>query len=264
MTAPRVVRLPMNTRGRDFLAGDIHGSYQLVVEAMRAVQFDQTRDRLLCVGDLIDRGPESHRTVKFLAQPWVHAVRGNHEEMALTALADGADPAILEFMAARNGMGWLRDAGSEMQQAIVDAITPLPYVIEVETPRGLVGLVHADVPKEMTWQQFTAAVEAGDEQVLETAVWGRDRLHQNDESGVEGIGRVFVGHTPVNRLLRLGNIYAIDTGACYRMANIHNAGALTFVEACSMTGVITDLKPTSRVSVAEWDGDTRPFSKFTS
>ncbi len=64
-------------------------------------------DRLLSVGDLIDRGDGSHRCARFLAQPYVHAVRGNHEDMLLDLYKDGEPvPAVLMFAARSNGFGW--------------------------------------------------------------------------------------------------------------------------------------------------------------
>lgn len=56
-----VLRLPENTRGRDFVVGDIHGAFDKVEAAMAKVGFDVERDRLLSVGDLVDRGAESAR-----------------------------------------------------------------------------------------------------------------------------------------------------------------------------------------------------------
>jgi hypothetical protein len=54
MTKP-VLRLPANTRGRDFVVGDIHGTFYVLEQALAAVGFDPARDRVICVGDLIDR-----------------------------------------------------------------------------------------------------------------------------------------------------------------------------------------------------------------
>ena len=73
-----VLRLPENTLGRDFVIGDIHGAFSVVVEAIKLVQFDPKKDRLFSLGDTIDRGPESRRAQRFLSTPWVHAIRGNH------------------------------------------------------------------------------------------------------------------------------------------------------------------------------------------
>ncbi|EOV9087845.1 metallophosphoesterase [Pseudomonas aeruginosa] len=59
---------------------------------MREAQFSPTHDRLFVVGDLIDRGPGSHRCARFLAQPYVHAVRGNHEDMLLQLYPEDSPP----------------------------------------------------------------------------------------------------------------------------------------------------------------------------
>ncbi len=44
---------------------------------------------LSSVGDVMDRGPQSLRCLQLLEQHWVRAVRGNHEQMAMDALASG-------------------------------------------------------------------------------------------------------------------------------------------------------------------------------
>ena len=51
-------QLPENTQGRDFLIGDLHGYYQALMQALEEVAFDPDTDRLISVGDLIDRGPD--------------------------------------------------------------------------------------------------------------------------------------------------------------------------------------------------------------
>lgn len=38
---------------------------------------------------------------------------------------------------------------------------------------------------------------------------------RRDESGVSGVDRVFVGHTPSKATVRLGNVFYIDTGAVF-------------------------------------------------
>jgi len=38
-------------------------------------------DQLFSVGDLVDRGPESHRVLEWLARPWFFAICGNHDFM---------------------------------------------------------------------------------------------------------------------------------------------------------------------------------------
>lgn len=243
--AQRVKRLRINKSGRDFVVGDIHGCYDLLWESLKRVSFHPQRDRLLCVGDLIDRGPSSVRVERFLAQPWVHSVLGNHECMLLDMYEDGEPDADLlraymNMMGARNGMKWWLDVPIERQRSIIEAIRNLPYLIELETERGTVGLVHAEVPAGMNWQTFVARVESGDKNVITTATWGRDRVHSSDENGVAGIDRVFVGHTPQRAAGRLGNVYYVDTGAFLHVLNDQQAAHLTLADVCAKTQILTN------------------------
>ena len=96
----KVLKFKRYELGRDFVVGDIHGAYDLVLQAMNEARFNPNTDRLFAVGDLIDRGLGSRRCLKFLAQPYVYAVRGNHEDMLLDLYAEGyPGPAAIKFMA---------------------------------------------------------------------------------------------------------------------------------------------------------------------
>ncbi len=261
-----VRHLPRNVRGTDYVVGDIHGCFDLVLRAMDKVAFDQSRDRILSVGDLIDRGPGSARCVRFLSHDWVVAVRGNHEDMLLQAYADGEPhPAVLEYMSPRNGFGWWDDTPDSVRADVLAAVRRLPLAVEVDTPRGTVGLVHADVPRGMAWGPFLKAIEAGDEAVTHVALWGRDRLHRHDLSGVEGVGRVFVGHTPLARTTRIGNVYAIDTGAVFGV--LRDDGALTFADVMTQTNAFTTLEsmdaPADLVRVLAEARDSREARRFS-
>lgn len=260
-----VLKVEANMIGRDFVVGDIHGAFDLVLRAMDEVKFNPLRDRIFSVGDLIDRGPGSHRTAKFLSHDWVYAVRGNHEDMLLEIYQDGEPhQAVLDYMHSRNGFDWWRGTPDSGRREILDAVARLPIAIELATARGTIGLVHADVPRGLSWPAFLALLEQGDMQVAEKALWGRDRVRDNDESGVAGVGRVFVGHTPLRALIKLGNVYAIDTGAVFGVLGRMD-GALTFAQATAGTALFKDLSemepPSDFVAaLADPSPPARPFS----
>lgn len=215
-----VRRFPRNREGRDFVIGDVHGAFDQVLQALRSVRFDRSRDRLFSLGDTVDRGPESHRALNFLRLPWIHAIRGNHEDIFLEVYQDGEPhPGVLEFITCRNGMAWWNDYPKADRDLMIAEFRKLPLAIEIETARGTVGLVHAQVTRGMSWQDFTAALERNDEDVVKDALWGEDRLYARDESGVPGIGRVFTGHRVVDSTTRLGNVYYIDTGSVFGVLN---------------------------------------------
>ena len=205
-----LVRFEANTAGRDYVVGDIHGCFGLLSRALDELGFEPATDRLFAVGDLIDRGPDSDAVGEWLARPWFHALRGNHEELAINAEHDGQAYAI-----------WLANGG-EWWQALTDArraelralFAGLPLAFEIDCGAERVGIVHAEVPFGVTWDGVVAALaEGGDPQVRESLVWGRRRLYAGDDSGVPGVARLYCGHTIVAAPERLGNVVYLDTGA---------------------------------------------------
>lgn len=199
-----------NTTGRDFVVGDIHGCFWMLEGALRQVGFDETKDRLFSVGDLIDRGPQSADVLTWLGKPWFHAVRGNHEQMLLDYYM-GATPGAHY---AANGGHWFIELGRHRQGRYVNAIHYLPVAITVDTDDGQIGIVHADVPTPMSWQDMIEALPTPDEYLLNAVLWSRSRVKSSSTTGpVPGIKRVFVGHTPLSEPVVLANVHHIDTGA---------------------------------------------------
>jgi serine/threonine protein phosphatase 1 len=260
---PRVLRLPRNQRGRDFVVGDVHGAFDAVHEAMKAAGFDPTPDRLFSVGDLVDRGLQSAYCVEFLAQPFVYAVRGNHEDLLLEA--HGIEGSSATSAVWIDGAEWWRRESPAARRRIVATLKKLPLAIEVETERGSVGFVHADVPRSMDWGTFCAALERGDTKVQETALWGRHRIQSGDTSGVPGIGRLFVGHTvQTGEMRRFGNVYAVDTGAIFGELWGRSHGHVTLVETKASTVDLDMPRQVSRfdVRLADTEATFRPFGDY--
>ncbi len=238
---------PINTVGDDYVVADLHGEYDETIAAMRAVAFDRANDRLFSVGDLVDRGRDNLRCLRFLAQPWVTAVRGNHEDMFLdlyegVALDDpdqGPDARGIAAATQRNGMGWFQTIAEAERRDCIAAWRAMPVVIEIQTSRGTVGIVHGEVPIGMDWATFRNGIAAGDTDLIKEAVWGRERITRGDTSGVKGIDRVFVGHTPVPGPRRLGNVYYIDTGLVFgKLKDDPTVGRLGFHGLLDATGVV--------------------------
>ncbi len=205
-------RLPVNEKGRDLVVGDVHGCFDAVRGLMQLVEFDPEADRLICVGDLVDRGPDSDECLSWLDQPWFHSVMGNHEMMAMMAWGGGID----EVAYRDHGGGWFLDLEEAAREEYARAFATLPLAIEVATPTGRVGIVHADLPPEMSWPALAERLEAGDRTLASDLLWSRRRFEEvaagRKPPPIVGVERVFAGHTVVRRPSRSANVFYTDLG----------------------------------------------------
>lgn len=199
---PHLLKLPRNHAGRDFIVGDIHFKTRELHKGLQALGFDKSIDRLIAVGDLIDRRPGMLDGLKLLGEPWFFTVKGNHEQMLIDAYR--ASP-HLPYSA--HGARWWLTIDDESKPMIIDKLDCLPMAIEVETDWGVVGVVHADVPVGLAWNDFTQSL---DNPQIHDALWGRERIKKHHRGGVPGAWRVCVGHTWIPHALRLGNVLALD------------------------------------------------------
>jgi serine/threonine protein phosphatase 1 len=207
-----VKKFPRNVLGKDFVVGDIHGEFWLLEGALERIEFNVEQDRLFSVGDLIDRGRDSIVALDWLAKPWFFSILGNHEAMALEAQNN---PIVYQSWTALNGGEWWLFADDSLRKRMLDAFAGLPVAMEIEAEDGKVGIVHAEVPAQLPWDVFISELETGNQRLQDAAVWSRTRITSGDDTLVEGIDRVFCGHTPVEHPVELGNVFYIDTGACY-------------------------------------------------
>src|SRR5262245_51740617 len=100
-----------------YAVGDIQGCFDELRAVLEAVRFDRGRDRIWFVGDLVNRGPDSLATLRFVRDLGRRAVvvLGNHD-LHLLALALGhvegrKDDTLGDVMAADDAdelLDWLR------------------------------------------------------------------------------------------------------------------------------------------------------------
>lgn len=230
------VRLGPNPKGRDLVVGDLHGHFPTLRRALAELEVCE-HDRLISLGDLIDRGPDSVQ-----AKGWIEGgdpaarfdlvLRGNHEQLMLEALHEsgGAQPPDTRFMEAwqlwqMNGGGWWRLHGiGESASVWMNVLAALPFAARVETRFGPVGLVHA-CPVHRRWRDLEDAIHGDEENNHLTrtrALWSRVYhgwlQREIGEAGdeylgpVEGVRAVLTGHTSTPEPRWRENILGIDTG----------------------------------------------------
>ena len=217
---PPVARFQKNIAGKDYVVGDIHGTYSLLAQELERLRFNPRQDRLFSVGDLVDRGPESTAALQWLDYPWFHSCRGNHDNFVIQAQQPDFD---LGWWVLVNGGEWWLTLDQSTRQRFSERFRKLPLAIEVETESGKVGIVHADIPPKLSWTQFTHELEKGNPKVYEYALWSRNRATGKNTAPVAGIDRVYCGHTVTQdgSIKVVGNFYFLDTGAAYKLPHSH-------------------------------------------
>jgi serine/threonine protein phosphatase 1 len=201
-----------NEKGRDYVVGDIHGCYNLLLAHLKNINFNVENDRLFSVGDLVDRGPQNEYVETILDEPWFHAVRGNHDQMAI----DYAKGRCNVNLYKSNGGGWFIRSDKNTRERIAKKLEQLPVAMQIQTDKGMIGIVHADCPYN-DWDAFATELQSGvcTKDNAEFCMWDRARIQYKDDTPVAGLYKMIVGHTPVTDVLALGNMLYIDTGAVY-------------------------------------------------
>ncbi|MBE0508030.1 MAG: metallophosphoesterase [Marinospirillum sp.] len=203
--------LTENTRGRDFVVGDLHGYYTPLMQRLDELRFDATCDRLLAVGDLIDRGPDSVRCLELLKESWFFSVQGNHERFLIHSLAGDADVSMTWLL---NGGRWSSlYTDEELQDMAQLILEKMPLALEVPCKGRQLGIIHAEVPQD-DWNCLRHWRGELDNQLLEVSTTRRTRLRSSLNYPIRHIDAVACGHTLVPEPTRLGNVHYLETGIC--------------------------------------------------
>lgn len=203
--------LSENKRGRDFVVGDVHGCASILEHALNQVNFDETRDRLLSVGDLIDRGPDSFALLTWLEKPWFHACLGNHEEVLLRFTACG-DEELGSQWSSFGGSWFFRLAPKQRIELAQRISQNMSYAIECRLQDQLFAVMHADFPPNVDWPAFKQGIDS-EVEWQRSCLWDRSRGKGLRQDSMQGVDRLFIGHHIVDEPRLIGNVQMIDTGA---------------------------------------------------
>lgn len=204
----------------DYAIGDIHGCLDKVRRLLDLLRYDPAADRLIFLGDYIDRGPESKGVLDLMMRlqdenPANVFLMGNHEDNFLTYMQTcmsraGASYWLTEPFLAGGGVATLRSycpgLGDPYAERLLEHIPPAHLVF-------LEAL-------QLYWTNDDyIAVHAGVRPGVPL-----ERQYENDLLRIRGpflysphgLGKCVVfGHTPFPEVQRADDKIGIDTGACY-------------------------------------------------
>lgn len=78
------------------IVGDVHGCLEELKILLTRCSYEKERDKVIFVGDLVNKGPSSAEVIRFVRGMGASCVRGNHDDDALYyALKAKDDTAVL-------------------------------------------------------------------------------------------------------------------------------------------------------------------------
>ena len=191
------------TEPRTFAIGDIHGCAAALSALIEAIQPGEW-DKVVTLGDYVDRGPNSHGVIDQLLELSQRCVLvpliGNHEVMMLESLDQGGER--LDWWLECGGRETLDSYGGSLRnvpESHQDFLRSLHNFHETERQIFVHANYHYDSPLA--------------EQPRALTLW--EHIHVRQPPPHFSGKTVFVGHTPQKsgEILDLGHLVCIDT-AC--------------------------------------------------
>ncbi len=196
---------------RVLVLGDVHGCRKMLVNLIeKVIRFNPAEDKLIQLGDVIDRGPDSMACILYLDDlrkkypESVVLLLGNHEQKAYESLKCTKDVGTMSDM--RDPLEWILSwGGSETLRSfggVENAIKLLlPYIESLDVYHLYHNyiFVHGGVPR-------------GTKDIRNVPI--KDLLHNRDLDW-DGDGIVVCGHTVHHEVANYGKVICVDTGACF-------------------------------------------------
>jgi serine/threonine protein phosphatase 1 len=194
---------------RTYVVGDVHGRCNQLKALIGSLDYDPKHDRIIFLGDLIDRGEDSPGVVNYVLElqaksPNLICLRGNHEQMLLDLIEFGD----LLWLVPENG------------GALTIAQYGCKYIEETSTLSLQIPMAHLDFFNSMqpyfedeNAYYVHASLSCGkhpSECDEETLRWKRDPEFFKNYNGKP----CFFGHTPTRYLPTNGNRKISDVYIC--------------------------------------------------
>lgn len=208
----KIETIDLTDRRNIYFVGDVHGDWKALCFLLESLKFNY-RDAIICVGDLIDRGPHNLEVVNFfLNTPNAWAVRGNHEDMLIQGALHGQQNQLASHLC--NGGEWILD----MPQVTIEGFAKLlednlPVALRFRHENTTFGVTHAEMPVD-DWEMFEKHhIKSG--RIQQRAMWGRGNIKGKGYKHIKGIDFTIHGHSVRKDVTTIGNQWWIDTGSVF-------------------------------------------------
>jgi len=207
---------------RKFVIGDIHSHYDQFIEVLDKAGFQNDKDILISLGDLVDRGPKPIEVVEKVMEikNFIH-ILGNHDVWCYQFLKHNYKPNI-----------WISQGGSSTVRAYSGKPELIKkhrdffkkarlYYIDEESRLFVHGGFNPDIPFKN---------QSDDKELL---IWDRSLFkkameYDRSDKKFDEFTEIYIGHTPTQFIheslpVKYSNLWMLDTG-------VYLSGILTIMD----------------------------------
>jgi serine/threonine protein phosphatase 1 len=195
---------------RTLVIADIHGAHKELLQCFEKAAFDKDKDRLICLGDICDRGPCVRECIdELLSLRNFVCLLGNHDSWALDWALKNISP-----------KEWLDQGGSDTISSYKSVGMPKGHIkILTKAPLWLLEgnrlFIHAGFDVDKGLENTPKDVIMWDRELLAKAMLLNSSCPQWKFGGYD---EIFIGHTPTltfdnDTPQKFCNVWAMDTGA---------------------------------------------------
>ncbi|MEE2649899.1 MAG: metallophosphoesterase [Candidatus Thermoplasmatota archaeon] len=177
-----------------WVVGDVHGCRQTFEVLLAKLELGEG-DKVLCIGDLVDRGPDSHGVLSIVHDnDEINSLMGNHEKIMADALRDSST---------RLAFFWQNRIGGSQ------TLDSLPGNADQQRQRAIEWLEFTDaLPTEVILDRFRIVHAGYQTHIPLENQTDEDRLRSRTvflaERPLDEQRQIIAGHTPVQKLGMFG------------------------------------------------------------
>lgn len=207
---------------RRFVIGDIHGHFDELKELLDNVSFQFKSDLLICLGDLVDRGPNPLEVIEKLMEVknLIH-ILGNHDDWCYQYLTTNKIPNGWTLQGGITTIKAYRDNPQFKKKHIDFFEKARLFHIDEKSRLFIHGGYNPAIPFEL--QKDDKELIIWDRKLISAAI----KLEQMNQHFSE-FSEIFVGHTPTQVIeetipTQIANLWMMDTG-------IYKSGKLSIMD----------------------------------
>ena len=188
---------------RTIFIGDVHGCYKELKILLKEVSFEKEKDRLIFVGDLINKGPASIEVLDYVITNKFECILGNHEWGFLKALENK--------VYRRKRFETLYEEMGKKRDTYIEWMKNLPLFIEDKHFICIHGGLEPNIPLNKQRPEIATRIRT----------WGGDEEDMDNPADppwyefYHGEKPVIFGHWAMKGSVLRENAIGIDTGCVW-------------------------------------------------